>query len=54
MRWWIEHYHTLAESAAGAVLAATYQLRERLQGKSVGVVCSGGNSSTEHLRAALT
>lgn len=53
MRWWIEHCHTLAESAAGAVLATTYRLRERLQGKRVGVVCSGGNSSLKDLRTAL-
>jgi threonine dehydratase len=53
MRWWIEHCHTLAESAAGAVLAATYGLRERLRGSKVGVVCSGGNTSVEHLRKAL-
>jgi threonine dehydratase len=53
MRWWIEHCHTLAESAAGAVLAATYRARERLRGKKVGVVCSGGNTSIPHLLAAL-
>ncbi len=53
MRWWIEHCHTLAESAAAAVLAGAYRLRERLHGKTVGVVCSGGNSSVEHLRRAL-
>ena len=53
MRWWIEHCHTLAESAAAAVLAGTYRLREHLQGRKVGVVCSGGNTSVDHLRRAL-
>ncbi|MGA7733232.1 MAG: threonine/serine dehydratase [Chloroflexia bacterium] len=53
MRWLIERAHTLAEGAGAASLAAAYQLRAELQGKKVGIVCSGGNSSIEHLRRAL-
>lgn len=50
---WIEYAHTLAESAAGAVLALAYQLREQLRGRKVALMLSGGNSSLEHLRRAL-
>jgi threonine dehydratase len=51
--WMVEHAHTLAEGAGAAPLAAAYNLRERLAGKRVGLVCTGGNSSLEHLREAL-
>jgi threonine dehydratase len=53
MVWMLELAHTLAESAGAAPLAAAYQLRERLAGRTVGIVCSGGNSSLAHLRRAL-
>lgn len=53
MIWMIEHAHTLAEGAGAAPLAAAYRLREELAGKKVGLVCSGGNTSLEHLRQAL-
>ncbi|HLX57644.1 MAG TPA: threonine/serine dehydratase [Ktedonobacteraceae bacterium] len=53
MVWMIERAHTLAEGAGAAALAAAYRLREDLQGKKVGIVCSGGNTSLEHLRMAL-
>ncbi|MFV9507488.1 MAG: pyridoxal-phosphate dependent enzyme [Oscillochloridaceae bacterium umkhey_bin13] len=53
MVWMLEHAHTLAEAAGAAPLAAAYQLRERLAGRKVGLVCSGGNSSLAHLRRAL-
>lgn len=53
MLWWVERCHTLAESAAGAVLACTWRLRDRLRGRKVGVVCSGGNTSVAHLLEAL-
>ncbi len=53
MAWWIERCHTLAESAAGAVLAAAYRMRGELKGKRVGVICCGGNTSVAHLRQAL-
>jgi threonine dehydratase len=53
MVWMIERAHTLAESAGASPLAAAYKLRDRLAGRKVGVVCSGGNTSLEHLRRAL-
>jgi threonine dehydratase len=53
MVWMIEHAHTLAEGAGAAPLAAASRLRDRLRGKKVGLVCSGGNTSAEHLRQAL-
>jgi threonine dehydratase len=53
MVWMIERAHTLAEAAGAAPLAAAYRLRDRLRGQKVGLVCSGGNTSLEHLRRAL-
>ncbi len=53
MVWMIERAHTLAEGAGAAPLAAAYRLRDELHGKRVGLVCSGGNTSLEHLRQAL-
>jgi threonine dehydratase len=49
----IERAHTLAEGAGAAALAAAYRLRDELRGKRVSLVCSGGNTSLEHLRRAL-
>jgi threonine dehydratase len=54
MVWMVERAHTLAEGAGAAPLAAAYKLRDQLRGKRVGLVCSGGNTSLEHLRRALT
>lgn len=53
MIWMIERAHTLAEGAGAASLAAAYHIRDELKGKKVGIVCSGGNTSLEHLRQAL-
>ncbi len=53
MVWMIERAHTLAEAAGAASLAAAYHLRDELVGKKVGIVCSGGNTSLEHLKRAL-
>jgi threonine dehydratase len=53
MVWMIEHAHTLAEGAGAAPLAAAYRMRDSLRGKKVGLVCSGGNTSPEHLKQAL-
>jgi threonine dehydratase len=39
----IEHTHNLVEEAAAAPLAAALQINERLQGKKVVLVASGGN-----------
>jgi threonine dehydratase len=53
MVWMIERAHTLTEGAGAASLAAAYRMRDALKGKKVGLVCSGGNTSLEHLRLAL-
>jgi threonine dehydratase len=53
MVWMIERAHTLAEGAGAAPLAALYRSRDELRGKKVGLVCSGGNTSLEHLKQAL-
>lgn len=53
MVWWIERCHTLAESAAGAVLAAAYSLRNELAGRKVGLICSGSNTTLAQLKMAL-
>jgi threonine dehydratase len=54
MVWMIERAHTLAEGAGAAPLGAAYRLRDELAGKKVGLVCSGGNTSLEHLKRALS
>jgi len=54
MVWMIERAHTLAEAAGSAPLAAAFHLREELKGKKVGLICSGGNTSLEHLKQALS
>lgn len=53
MVWMIERAHTLAEAAGAAPLAAAYRMRDELRGKKVGVICSGGNTSLDHLRHVL-
>jgi threonine dehydratase len=50
---YLEHARTLVEGAGAVSLAAAIQLRERLAGKRVVVVASGGNLSMKHLREAL-
>ena len=51
--WMIQHAHTLAEGAGAAPLAAAYKIRQRLVGKKVGLICSGGNLSIQKLWKAL-
>jgi threonine dehydratase len=53
MVWMIERAHTLAEAAGAAPLAAVYGRRAEFAGQKIGLVCSGGNASLEHLRRAL-
>jgi threonine dehydratase len=53
MVWMIERAHTLAEGAGAAALAGAYKVRDELRGKKVGIICSGGNTSLEHLSLAL-
>ncbi len=54
MAWMVERAHTLSEAAGAAPLAAAYRLRDNLAGKKVGLVCSGGNTSVEQLKQALS
>ncbi|HWO02439.1 MAG TPA: threonine/serine dehydratase [Blastocatellia bacterium] len=54
MAWMIERAHTLAEAAGAAALAAAYRMREELRAKKVGLICSGGNTSVEQLKKALS
>lgn len=45
--------HTMAEGAGAAALAGLLAVREEFQGKTVGVICSGGNASEAELRTVL-
>jgi threonine dehydratase len=54
MVWMIERAHTLAEAAGASALAGAFRMREQLSDLKVALVCSGGNTSLEHLRSALT
>ena len=49
----LEKAHTLAEGAGAASLAAALKIKDRLQGKKVALVLSGGNLSMQHLREIL-
>jgi len=49
----LEHTHNLAEGAAAAPLAAALKLRDRLAGKNVVLVMTGGNLSFDRLRKLL-
>ena len=49
----LEKTHNLTEHAGAASLAGALKLRERLQGKKIALVMSGGNVSVPQLRAAL-
>ena len=53
MIWMIDKCHTLAEASAAAALAGAYKLKQEIQGRIIGVICSGGNTSIEHLKMAL-
>jgi threonine dehydratase len=49
----LEHTHNLAEGAGAAPLAAALQIKERLAGKNVVLVMSGGNLAVHTLRHIL-
>ena len=49
----LEHTHNLTEHAGAAPLAAALKIRDRLAGKKVVLIMSGGNITVEQLRAAL-
>lgn len=50
---YLEKTHNLAEGAGAAPLAAAVKMRERLQGRKVALILSGGNLSLEQLEVAL-
>jgi threonine dehydratase len=49
----LEHTHNLAEGAAAAPLAAALDLKDRLAGKNVVLVMTGGNLSIDRLRTLI-
>jgi len=49
----LEHTHNLVEGAGAAPLAAALKIKDRLRGRKVALVASGGNLSLERLRAIL-
>lgn len=49
----LEHTHNLVEEAGAAPLAAALQIREKLNGKTVVLVMTGGNISLRNLRLAI-
>jgi threonine dehydratase len=49
----IEHTRNLVESAGAAPLAAALRLRERLAGRRVALICTGGNVTLDQLRDVL-
>ncbi len=50
---YLQKTHNLAEGAGAAPLAAAVKMRERLRGRKVALVLSGGNLSLAQLRVAL-
>jgi threonine dehydratase len=49
----IEKTRNLVEGAGASPLAAALRLRERLAGKRVALICSGGNISPAQLQEVL-
>ena len=49
----IEKTRTLVEAAGAAALAAALKLRDRLKGRKVALICSGGNISPAQLKVLL-
>jgi len=53
IRLYVEKIHTIAEGAGAAPLAAAIKIKDRLRGKKVVMVLSGGNLTAEMLREIL-
>lgn len=49
----IEHTRNLVEAAGAAALAAALKIKDRLAGKKVVLICSGGNVTPDQLRSLL-
>jgi threonine dehydratase len=54
VRLYLEKAKTLAELAGAAPLAAAIQQKERVRGKTIAIILSGGNISPEKLQHCLT
>src|SRR5438552_5586969 len=54
VRFLLAHNRILVEGAGAASLAAALALRDRLRGRTVALICSGGNISPAQLKALLT
>ncbi len=52
--WLLELTRNLVEGAGAAALAGAVKMGERLAGRKVGIVCSGGNISPDQLREVLS
>ena len=50
----IEKTRTLVEAAGAAALAGALSIRDRLKGRKVALICSGGNISPTQLKTLLT
>ena len=50
----IEKTRTLVEAAGAAALAGALKVRDRLRGRNVALICSGGNISPAQLKALLS
>jgi threonine dehydratase len=53
IRLYVEKAHTIAEGAGASPLAAAYKIRDRLKGKKVVLILSGGNITAKMLRGIL-
>jgi threonine dehydratase len=53
IRLYVEKAHVIAEGAGAAPLAAAYKIRNRLKGKKVVLILSGGNLTAENLKDIL-
>lgn len=54
IRMYVEKAHTIAEGAGAAPLAAGLKIRERLRGRKVALILSGGNLTADMLREILS
>lgn len=50
----LEKTRTLVEAAGAASLAAALSLRDRLKGRKVALICTGGNISPAQLKTLLS
>ncbi len=53
VRLYVEKAHTIAEGAGASPLAAGYKIRDRLKGRKVVLILSGGNITADMLRKIL-